>query len=242
LVDAYDVYQRLMDYWAETMQDDVYQIAADGWAARTARIVETDKKGRRKDKGWTCDLVPKELVVARYFAAEQAALDAAQAELEAATAALAELEEEHGGDEGALSALEKIAKAEVNARLKEIRGDADSAEEEEILRRWLELSEHEATLKRAVKEQDAALDKLAYDKYPTLSEAEVKSLVIDDKWMTHLSAVLDGELDRVSQGLTGRVRELAERYATPLPELNEELAVLSARVDAHLTAMEAACR
>jgi type I restriction enzyme M protein len=226
-----------MDYWAETMQDDVYQIAADGWVARTARIVETDKKGKRKDKGWTCDLVPKEFIVARYFAAEQAALDAAQAALEAASAALAELEEEHGGDEGALGALEKIAKGEVNARLKEIRGDADSADEEEILRRWLELSEREATLKRSVKEEDAALDKLAYDKYPTLSEAEVKSLVIDDKWMTHLSAALDGEVDRMSQALTGRVRELAERYASPLPELNEELAVLAARVDAHLTAM-----
>jgi type I restriction enzyme M protein len=221
------------------MQDDVYQIAADGWIARTARIVETDKKGKRKDKGWTCDLVPKELVVARYFAAEQAALDAAQAELEAATAALAELEEEHGGDEGALGALEKIAKAEVNARLREIRGDAESAEEEEILRRWLELSEQEATLKRAVKERDAKLDKLAYEKYPTLSEAHVKSLVIDDKWMRRLSAALDGELDHVSHGLTGRVRELAERYATPLPVLNEELDVLAERVDRHLATMGA---
>jgi type I restriction enzyme M protein len=239
LVDAYDVYQRLMDYWAETMQDDVYQIAADGWVARTVRIVETDKKGRRKDKGWTCDLVPKELIVARYFAAEQAALDAAQAELETVTAALAELEEEHGSDEGALGALEKIAKAEVNARLKEIRDDADSAEEAEVLRRWLELSEREATLKRSVKEQDAALDKIAYEKYPRLSEAEVKSLVVDDKWMSHLSASLDSEVDRMSQALTGRVRELAERYATPLPELNEELAVLAIRVDEHLAAMGA---
>ena len=239
LADAYDVYQRLMDFWAETMQDDVYLISADGWVARTARIVETDKKGKRKDKGWTCDLVPKEFVIARYFAAEQAALDEAQSELEAATAALAELEEEHGGEEGALGALEKVAKAEVNARLKEIRGDADSAEEEEILGRWLELSEREATLKRAVKEQDAALDKLAYEKYPTLSEADVKSLVIDEKWMTRLSAALDGELDRVSQGLTGRVRELSERYAKPLPEVNNELVVLAARVDAHLTVMGA---
>ena len=52
LVDAYDLYQHLMDYWAETMQDDCYWITADGWAAKPARIVETDKKGRRKDKGW----------------------------------------------------------------------------------------------------------------------------------------------------------------------------------------------
>lgn len=52
LLDPYDVYQRLMDYWAETMQDDCYLISADSWKAETYRIIEVDKKGREKDKGW----------------------------------------------------------------------------------------------------------------------------------------------------------------------------------------------
>ncbi len=239
LLDAYDVYQHLMDYWAETMQDDAYVIAADGWVASPARIVETDKKGRRKDKGWACDLVPKPLVVARYFGKQQAALDAKQAELEAAAASLAELEEEHGGEEGALGALEKIAKAEVAARLKEIKGDRESQDEAAVLRRWLELSESEADLKRAVRERDAALDTLAYEKSPTLTEAEIRMLVIDDKWMARLAAAVQGEVDRVSQTLTGRIRELAERYATPLPVLVDEVATLAARVDGHLKKMGA---
>jgi len=239
LLDAYDIYQHLMDYWAETMQDDAYLIAADGWVAKPARIVETDKKGKRKDKGWACDLIPKPLVVARYFAKEQAALEATQAELEAAVAALAELEDEHGGEEGALGALEKIAKAEVNARLKEIKGDRDAKDEATVLRRWLELSEAEADLKRAVKEQDAALDVLAYEKYAKLAESDVKSLAIDDKWMARLSAAVQGELDRVSQTLTGRIRELAERYAMPLPKLVDEVEALAKRVDEHLKKMGA---
>ena len=79
-----DIYQHLMDYCATTQQDDAYLIAVDSWVAHTIRIVETDKKG--KDKGWTCELTPESLVVARYFSAEQAALDAKQAELEAACA------------------------------------------------------------------------------------------------------------------------------------------------------------
>jgi len=226
-----------MDYWAETMQDDAYLIAADGWVAKPARIVETDKKGKRKDKGWACDLIPKPLIVARYFAKEQAALDAKQAELEATTAGLAELEEEHGGEEGALGALEKIAKAEVSARLKEIKGDKDAMDEAAVLKRWLELSESETTLKRAVKEQDAALDTLAYEKYPKLTEAEIKTLVGDDKWMARLSAAVQGELDRVSQTLTGRIRELAERYATPLPALIDDVEALARRVEEHLQKM-----
>lgn len=239
LLDAYDVYQHLMDYWAETMQDDCYLIAADGWVAKTARIVETDKKGKTRDKGWTCELIPKSFIVSRYFAKEQAAIDAAQVELDAATAGITELEEEHGGEEGFLGALEKIAKAEVSARLKEIKGDKDAQDETLVLKRWLELAESETTLKRALKEQEAALDRLAYDKYPTLTEVEIKTLVIDDKWIARLSSVVQGELERVSQTLAGRIRELAERYAAPLPQLTDEVAKLAARVEEHLAKMGA---
>jgi type I restriction enzyme M protein len=237
LLDAYDVYQHLMDYWAETMQDDCYLISADGWVAKTARILETDKKGKTRDNGWVCDLIPKPFIVARYFAKEQTAIEATQAELEALTASLAELEEEHGSEEGYLGALDKISKAEVNARLKEIKNDKEAKDEAAVLKRWLELSESEAAAKRAVKELEAALDTLAYEKYPKLSEAEIKALVVDDKWMTHLSNAVQGELDRVSQTLTGRIRELAERYATPLPQLTDEVAMLAARVDEHLKKM-----
>jgi type I restriction enzyme M protein len=92
------------------MQDDCYLIAADGWKAETYRIIERDKKGKEKDKGWTCDLVPKSLIVARYFAKEQEAIDQLTAELEAVTARLTELEEEQGGEEGAFSELDKVNK------------------------------------------------------------------------------------------------------------------------------------
>ena len=102
LIDRYEVYQHLMDYWAEIMQDDCYLIAADGWKAETTRILVKDKKRKEKDKGWTCDLLPRPLIVARYFAKEQAAIDQLAAELEGVTAQSTRLDEEHGGEEGAL--------------------------------------------------------------------------------------------------------------------------------------------
>jgi type I restriction enzyme M protein len=64
LIDKYDVYQHLLNYWAETMQDDCHLIAADSWKAETYRIIEKDKKGKEKDKGWASDLVPKPIVIA----------------------------------------------------------------------------------------------------------------------------------------------------------------------------------
>jgi type I restriction enzyme M protein len=237
LIDPYAVYQHLMDYWAATMQDDCYLISSDGWVAKTSRIVETDKKGKTKDKGWTCDLVPKPLIVARYLFKEQASIEAQQAALEATTATLAELEEEHAGEEGFLGALDKINKVEVTRRQKELKGDKDAKEELEILKQWLQLNTKEADLKKAIREAEAALDELAYKKYPQLSEAEIQTLVVDDKWLTTLSQAIQGELDRVSQTLTSRIRQLAERYAAPLPQIVDEVAALAAKVDAHLKKM-----
>jgi type I restriction enzyme M protein len=237
LIDAYDIYQHLMDYWAETMQDDCYLIAADGWKAETYRVIETDKKGKQKDKGWACDLVPKALIVARYFAKEQAAIDESTAQLEAASARLAELEEEHGGDEGAYAELEKVNKGNVQARLREIEGDAEAKEEAAALKEWLKAKADEDKFKKQVAELETALDGKAYAKYPTLSEDEVKTLVVEDKWLATLDARIHGEMDRVSQQLTQRVRELAERYERTLPQLTLRVADLEAKVNSHLEKM-----
>ena len=239
LIDAYAVYQHLMDYWAETMQDDAYLIAADGWVAKPARVIETDKKGKKKDKGWACDLIPKPYIVARYFAKEQAALDAKQAELETASGQITELEEEHSTEDGAFAGFDKINAAQVKDRVKEIGSDPEAKEELAVLKQWLKLSEQESQLKKTVKELDAKLDQQAHDHYAKLSVSDIKSLVINDKWLARLAADLQGEIDRVGQTLTGRIRELAERYATPLPRLVDDVAALSAKVDEHLKRMGA---
>ncbi len=237
LLDPYGIYQHLMDYWAETMQDDCYLIAADGWKAETYRVIETDKKGKEKDKGWACDLLPKPFIVARYFAKEQAAIDQLAVDLEAAAAKLAELEEEQGGDEGVFSGFDKINAAAAKERIREIGQDKEAAEELAVLKQWLQLADDEAALKRKLKAAEAELDARAYAHYPKLTEAEIKTLVVDDKWFAALDAAIHGELDRVSQSLTRRVKELAERYETPLPRLTDRVAELEARVNRHLERM-----
>jgi len=115
-----------MDDWAETMQGDAYLIAADGWVAETYRVIEKMKNGKEKDKGWACDLVPKSLIVARYFAREQTAIDELNAKMETLASEQTELEEEHGGEDDAFGSLDKINKAGVAARIKEIKTPANS--------------------------------------------------------------------------------------------------------------------
>ncbi|MBK1736050.1 type I restriction endonuclease subunit M [Halorhodospira abdelmalekii] len=241
LLDPYDIYQHLMDYWYETLQDDAYEIAADGWVAEPRRLLEEvksgKKKGQMKDKGWTCDLIPKPYIVARYFSEQQAELDALQGEIDTVAAQLTELEEEHGGEDGAFAELDKINKGEVSKRLKEIKGDPEYTDEAKILKQWSQLDSRQSELKKQMKEAEAALDQLAYETYPELSEEEIKTLVVDDKWLAALETAVQDELERVSQTLTARVRQLAERYATPLPKLADEVESLSARVEEHLKTM-----
>ena len=124
-------------------------------------------------------------------------------------------------------------------RLAEIGDDADSADEQAVLKQWQQLSAREAALKKTVKTLEAELDQHAYDHYFTLSEAEVKSLVVQDKWLAHLQADVRQELERISQTLARRIRELAERYETPLPKLEDEVEALSGKVEAHLKRMGA---
>ena len=250
LIDPYDIYQHLMDYWAETMQDDCYQIAADGWKAETSRIIETKKSKDGKvikkiDKGWSCDLVPKALLVARYYAKEQAEIDKLTADLESVTAKLAELEEEQLGDEDAFSEARadaeegkvgKVTRATVTARLKQIKGEKEAKDEAVVLNAWLALNDDEAEPEEGTRAAEIALDDW-HKQYPKLTSSEVKVLVVDDKWMATLDAAIHGEMDRVSQQLTQRVKELAERYETPLPQMTSHVAELEARVNQHLERM-----
>ena len=133
-----------------------------------------------------------------------------------------------------------VGKASVAARLKEIgRVDPDAADERKTLQAYLDVSEQEASSSQRIKTAQEALMAKVAAKYGQLTEDEIKTLVVDDKWLATLGAAVQGELGRVSQTLTGRVRELAERYATPLPKLEEEVAALAARVEGHLRKMGA---
>jgi len=228
LIDPYNVYQHLMDYWAETMQDDVWMIASDGWNATV------DGKNN-------IDLIPPALIILRYFAAEQAAIEQREAERDGISRQMEEMDEEHGGEDGLLADAKtekgKLTKISVKARLTAIKHDKDAQEERSLLTAYAKLIDQEAAASKAVKDAQKALDAQVAAQYAKFSEAEIKTLVVEDKWLAALSAQVQGELDRVSQTLTSRIRQLAERYATPLPKLMEEVETLAARVDDRLKKM-----
>ena len=238
LIDNYDVYQHLMDFWFTTMQDDCYLIAADGWKAEISRVLIENKTTKKiVDKGWTCDVIPKELVIDRYFSADKQAIEQLEADSETLASQITEMEEEHGGEEGFFAELDKVNKAHVAARLKELKGDKDAKEEIAVLNQYLDLVSEQTETNKKAKEAHAALDAKLLAHYPKLTEAQIKTLVVDDKWMSTIDKDIHTEMDRISQRLTHRIKELAERYETPLPVQTKKVAELEKIVQVNLTKM-----
>ncbi|TDN87096.1 type I restriction enzyme M protein [Salegentibacter sp. 24] len=340
LVDPYDIYQHLMDYWKETMKDDVYIIIEDGWQAKVKRILEKNKKGKEVDKGWTCDLLPKRFIVDNYLAKEKAKLQELEAQLESLEAEQKSLQEEHSGEDGAFNevsnkkeaenalaeflslaaeahfpdkykllkqaendiekhteakiALEQkpvfealanakgaITKTAVSKRLKQLNeyeneykqlfeweekykalgvavrkhkkealfikilvdewikkgSKQEFIPEVKVIHTWLDNDDAIKALKKEVKEQEQQLDDLALKQYPKLKEAEVQDLVLNKKWLATLQYTIQIEIDAISQSLTGRIKELADRYGNTLEELDTEVEEFETKVTAHFEKM-----
>jgi len=236
LIDKYDIYQHLMTYWAEAMQDDVYALVDDGWKAGN----EIEKDDKKKNE-WEGRIIPKQLMIARYFAEQQNAIDQLENQREDIVRRQEEMAEEHSGEEGLLEEVKNdkgnVSKGDVQKRIKEINDDPDYADELAVLEAYLRLLNTEADIKKRIKTALAELDARLLAKYKALSESKIKTLVVDDKWLVRMEADVRTEMDRISQRLTGRIRELADRYETPLPQQQKEVEVLTAKVDAHLEKM-----
>ncbi len=248
LLDRYDVYQKLMDYWDEVMQDDVYLIGTDGWveAAKPREVIqdrqmkETPDLVIKKSK-YKMDLIPPVLIVARYFVDAQGAIEALQAKQAVAVQTLEEYIEEHASENGLLADATNdsgnITASSVKARLKALttlHETQDNDDEQDALEHCLSLLEMKSKADKAVKDAQLALDTQVLARYATLTEDEVKTLVVGNKWLASIGSAIEGEVQRGTQELTGRVQELEERYASPLPALSREVDGYSMKVLEHI--------
>ena len=222
LIDKYDIYQYMMTYWLEEMKDDVYMIVENGWIP---------------DK----DLIPENLVIDKYFFEEKAAIESLEAEKDDITRQKEEFEEENSGEEGYLEEIKNdkgnITKGSLKNRIKEIKDDPDSVEEYEVLEAYLKLVDDESDANKKVKDAMKALDKKVNEKYKVLTEDEIKTLVVDMKWIPYIVREVNNEMDRVSHRLASRIKELSERYDETLSELEDEMKSYSEKVEKHLERM-----
>jgi type I restriction enzyme M protein len=229
LIDKYDLYQHLMAYWLDIMQDDAYLVVSEGWAI--GNEIEYEKKE------FEGKLIPKSILLARYFNESKLEIENLEAERDTCTAELESLEEEHSGEDSYFNAFDKVNKGTVAKRLKDIKSDKQSKEEIEVLNLYLKLIEEQSEANKKIKEYAAELDKQVLMKYKSLTIDEIKQLVVEDKWMATIEHSVKNEMQRISQRLTIRVKELAERYELTLPGVLNEVKSKEEKVNVHLSKM-----
>lgn len=247
LVDAYDVYDCLMNYWGETMQDDCYMISSGGWTVQLytpqPASKKNDDKKKKEKKAATpedivCDLLPVPIVIDEFFADKRDLIIAAEELLSQNEAQLAELIEEQAenylDEDNFLDS--KMTDANIKKRIKALDKKAD-ADELAVLQKYLDLKGDISLNKKLIKERKYDLLTALLVKYADLSEEDINRLVIEKKWFASLGSRLDGEMQRISQQLTSKVSALAERYEQTLPEIDAEIADLEAKVANHFKLM-----
>lgn len=241
LVDSYEVYQGLMQLWEETLRDDVYMVIESGWEAGGKLTALPAKAKGEKRTGrvdfvinkveFRSELIPPDLLIQTFFADKAQQVETA---LAAAEGRLNDLAEEYGGEEMLLSDFSndkgEFSKKLVMDGLK-IKGL--DKEEKMALQKVSDAFEAEADAKKASKD----LEELVINRYKKLTEAEIKTLLIQTKWIGAVSASIESVLDSVRRTLSGRLQTLASRYDDTLPTISAEAAIKTKAVESHLKKM-----
>jgi type I restriction enzyme M protein len=253
LLDSYDVYEQLMTYWQDIMHDDVFLVMNEGWLDAAKPRTAIEDKGRkltetpdlvigtgRSGTKLKMDLISPSLIVAKYFADEQAKINELNGRADSAARAVEEYTEEYAVEDGPLSAAmddDKINKALASARLKQAKREDSDPEEIKALEQLINLYDTEAATRKAVKDAKSDLDLATLKKYGELTVDEIKRIVLDDKWHATVSTRVASEVNSLTLNLVSRIRQLGERYAETVEDLGTQLTKLESLVARHLADM-----
>lgn len=230
LIDRYDMYDELMKYWNdECMQDDLYLISRDGWTAPVRLPVSKNGKYKGQIKKafnydeLECDLVPVEILVARYFTKEQTHIDHLQQLVDAEQTAMESIVEQFS------DAFDDVPFETINGNyIKEVQALVKSAsKKDENLPIWKDFLKHNSEkekYKKTLSERRKALTIAVCAKYDILTEEDVRTMVFYDKWMPALRNRLYALMTTAQQEIITNITALSERYETTLPELETETA------------------
>lgn len=253
LLDEYDIYEQLMAYWDGVMHDDVALIMNEGWlgAAKPRKTIEDkDRKlsempdlvigsGRNANK-YKMDLLPPPVIVDFFFKERHLYIGELVTASRESSAALEEYVAEHFVEDGLLAnALDddKMTKALATARLKEVKKEGIDQDEIEALEQLIQLYDAEAAAKKSVKEAQAELDRTVLEEYSSLSEGDVKSLLLDEKWLKTIRRRIEGVVASLAHSLVARIQQLVERYSATLAEIDLELASIRTEITDYLSDM-----
>jgi type I restriction enzyme M protein len=264
LLDKYDVYQVLLAYWNETMNDDVLLIIEDeqGYevAKETEDISEEIKNGKNKGKykvvGWDGKVIPQKIILAAFFSKEVVEIENKDADISQKKADFEEFVENNSDDDGFLSDYiggdkdtegkdnqndedSKIDLKAIVARLKELKKEKNKEKSEEftVLATYIDKVAKIKALNKEIKTLNEKLDMQCRKRYDSLTEKEIKDLLINKKWYASLQDGIQNLYVSAANNLSKRIVELTERYECTLRELSQKEKALEDTVTEHLKEM-----
>ena len=260
LLDKYDVYQVLLAYWNETMNDDVLLIIQDELGYNLAKITDDIKEEPKESKkakkdsakekkpkepkiiGWEGRLIPKQIVLDAFFALEQKEIEKAEEKLSQTESVFEEFIENNSDENGYFTDYmgddEKIDSKKITSRVKLLTKEKKTQNEEyKILNNYVDYESSIKSQKKHITELKKVLDDNCRNRYETFTDAEIKDLLVNRKWYKAIDDGIQNLYITVANHLTKRIVELYERYENTLPELTAKLAEEEKVVFGHLTQM-----
>lgn len=243
LIDGYAIYQGVREYWDSTLKDDIYTIVELGWLGSSKPVKLAPKAKDRVDyqvkkEKYHSETLPSQILIESFFSKEASDLEKLEEQLNQAVEALDDFDAEFGGDEGILREYlndkGRIVKKDL---VKVLRSQDLRQDEKDALKKYEVLAEAEEELKDKRKTKESELVELIVQKYSSLEESDVKSILIENKWMKAIKEVVESELDSTILKLSKRLSELNDRYLEPLPTIEKEREELSQKVKAHIEKM-----
>lgn len=241
LVDEYDAYEQLMNYWAETMQDDVYMIMADGWKLNLRPKLKEEKKEKKMVpvvvKTWNdleSDLLPVEYIVNRFCKSELEACDELSASIAFMENEVTSLVEENDD----VFDTKNFEKEKVNLASVKKRAKVTKGEEQARLIEWIEWQNSIKAEKAKLKEANDKLLSRVKEEYDLLAQNEMKvKNLVKEKWVNAISTRIESELSRSIEQLKSQLSAISDRYDQTLPSIDKEVEDYESRVNAHLAQM-----
>lgn len=260
LLDKYDVYQVLLAYWNETMNDDVLLIIQDELGYNLAKITDDIKEEPKESKkakkdsakekkpkepkiiGWEGRLIPKQIVLDAFFALEQKEIEKAEEKLSQTESEFEEFIENNSDENGYFTDYmgddEKIDSKKITSRVKLLAKEKKTQNEEyKILNNYVDYESSIKSQKKHITELKKVLDDNCRNRYETFTDAEIKDLLVNRKWYKAIDDGIQNLYITVANHLTKRIVELYERYENTLSELTSKLAEEEKVVFGHLTQM-----
>lgn len=233
LIDKYTAYEFFMEYYNDIMKDDVHYIIENDWIPKIR--FEEDKNGKIKKNSFDSDLIPKEILINQYFAAQQKEIDSLNLKLEDQNFEYNELIMDNTGDEEIFKE-EKITEKIIKKMLKE-----ETDENIPILNKLLEILKIQKELKKQIKSSQETMNNLLLEKYKNISKKESRDLVINCKWLYSIKEKFNDEYDEILTFICNYIYDELDNYEETLSELNFKIKNIEAKVLENLKRMGFKC-